>query len=221
MSNADVVLSALRSWSIGDGKACAPIGEIVLLTELHEAAVRRALAQLCDDGRISPVGKRGRNTVFHLKPEGRRAATSSRDDPLRGESSSTVGRSTARDSNSTVVQEENVEELRRIGLEEAEKILRRLGPDDFGEPDLGPGRCGECEQEARVRWTFGAFELCRSCRARRARVAVRLVEEETTAVPIEEPEPTLEDALASEVSGRRNGGSPMDDDAPDLTPPDF
>jgi hypothetical protein len=48
---------------------------------------------------------------------------------------------------------------------------------ELGDPDLGPGDCDECSERAAVRWTFGAFCLCRICRRRRARAAAMLDEE--------------------------------------------
>jgi ribosomal protein S14 len=51
--------------------------------------------------------------------------------------------------------------------------LDRQAGHELGDPDQGAGDCDECQQPAAVRWTLGAFTLCRYCRRRRANAADR------------------------------------------------
>jgi hypothetical protein len=233
VSNADVVLSALRSFAPADGRVAAPLSAIAALTDLHEGAVRRAMAQLCHERRIEPVGKEGRNTLFQitLDPAGQRRRRDAT--PKEESSSSTNDRSTARDptrplpGRTTAEPEltaEEKDELRRIGLTALYGILDRFGTeeDELGEPDQPGGECGECGQEARRRYSLGLFLLCRDCRERRARAAAQggtghadraaPVEQEPELVPIVPAQ--LDTELYGQLArnGNGNGRSPLWDE---------
>ena len=231
MTTADVVLSALLSFATADGRVAAPLAEIAALTDLHEGAVRRALAQLCRERRLDAVGKTGRNTIFQIPAEHRRAATASRRDATPKEesssSSSTSDRSTARDPEPPVARQDDVltakekDELRRIGLAALYPILDGFGDDELGAPDQPGGECSECGAEARARWSFGLYVLCRDCRARRAAVAARLAEEPVVVPPAGETiaeELTVKalDALTAQRSTNGHGNGASWIDAPEL-----
>jgi hypothetical protein len=54
-------------------------------------------------------------------------------------------------------------------------MLGRLsGGLDLPESECGDGPCGECSRRAAVRYTLGAFELCRRCAGRRLDVRKRI-----------------------------------------------
>ncbi|HEY7621705.1 MAG TPA: hypothetical protein VH834_18135 [Solirubrobacteraceae bacterium] len=180
MSDADVVLAALRSWGGPDGTVCAPVREIAVLTELSEPVVRSALADLCADGRLIFTGRRHRKTaVFRFaSPSTPRSEQGGREATPRGSTSLTPADATSSGDAPAqpVVSEDDEEELseeewarrRAIGLKHAYAFLDRYD-EEIGEPDQDGGECGECGREARRRWSLGMFVLCRDCRRRRAR----------------------------------------------------
>lgn len=62
----------------------------------------------------------------------------------------------------------------------ARGLLDRLYGDGGARPDSGEGVCDECREGALVRFTFGAFTLCRVC-VRRRRNAARQIDQDRTA----------------------------------------
>jgi hypothetical protein len=55
----------------------------------------------------------------------------------------------------------------------ATRLLARLEGHNHIEPDHGPGTCTSCGNQAPVRFTYGTFELCRTCRRARLRAAAK------------------------------------------------
>jgi hypothetical protein len=196
MRRADVVLVALRSWGGPDGTVCAPVAEIAALTDLSEAMVLKALSDLCADRRLVFSGRRDRRgtAIFHLSQgcEAEAAVAAVGGDVLKNgphpTDSEQAGTPAAADAAPGAADsvtdkpcdpepsDEEVAEMRRIGLEHAYAWLDRWVA-EIGKPDLGAGPCGECGAEARVRWSFGLYVLCRDCRRRRARVAAKVASE--------------------------------------------
>ena len=113
------------------------------------------------------------------------------------------------------------EARREYGLQRLDGILDSLSF-EIGPPDLEAGRCGECGDEARRRWTLGRFQLCRACRTRRAGAAARLAADADGGPRREPPRsasapPPLASVLVEQAASRRNGHH-GDYDTDDLLP---
>jgi hypothetical protein len=238
MTDAEHVRTALWHYAIGRNRVCPPIAGLAGDTGLTEGRIRRALAQLVEDGVLEFTGKRRGKTAVY------RFLTTSHD-PQRAAGVNTIPRrGSVFDDDladatvevdgtpDPVVEEENTEELRRLGLTALHAILDRIGrkdeqdeQDELGEPDQPGGECGECRQEVRRRYSLGLFLLCRDCRVRRARAGAQLAErpqrrpdEHEEYVPPAEPAPAILVPLTAAVwqhNGNGNGRSPLWDE------PDF
>jgi DNA-binding transcriptional ArsR family regulator len=159
----------------------ARLDDLVVECDLSESQVRRALRRLREDGLISPSSKRGTTTLWRLNDAPGTAAaaeSSDRQDPIGGLTVPT-GFAASPPSSSPADPEpsdEEVAEMRRLGLAHLDAWLDQHDA-EIGDPDQPEGECGECGGWARRRWSLGLFVLCRDCRRRRARVALKVAVE--------------------------------------------
>jgi hypothetical protein len=189
MSDRDQQLwQALCRMAILDHVA-EPLTAIAFEARLSEAQVRRGLRDLVDAGSLEPAGKRGKTSVFRLltsPARGKRADDTVDDDDAPPKGRRRDGARVAVVAPTPRPLDENEQawadhpdELRQLGLADLDSILDHF-PDGVGPPDHGPGPCGECDEPARRRWSFGRFVLCRRCRARRTKADRRLADQEPT-----------------------------------------
>jgi len=170
-------------WRLADSaEVCATMRQIADACGLGERIVRDSLRELVERGRLIPVGKRGKTTVFRLSSSPTAETPSRRDSPLGGSSSTTERSAAVSHRGISPMEDEDREwlesyewtpELRAGCAARARALALRYGSGEVVATEAGAGKCSDCRDEVAWRAGYGAFEVCRSCLGHRHAVAMR------------------------------------------------